>query len=111
LSRFHKSLIGIGGLTVLLSLAFSWSTSRDLQSVRRELGAVTKANDFLRKTLGDMSVAITAKDREIDRLWHSACEGREKAQPDVPTRLDHNKVSKSAVRAETSRESLRWKAQ
>ena len=51
MSGFHKTVVVIGGLTLVLSLAFSWSTRRDLQSARRELTAVTKANDFLRKTL------------------------------------------------------------
>jgi hypothetical protein len=94
----------IGGLTVLISLAFAWSTKRDLQSARRELLAVTKANEFLKKTLGEMPIAITAKDREIDRLWHSTCEGREKTQPRVAVRPDRNKVSESGVvRAENAR--------
>ena len=102
MSGFHKTVVVIGGLTLVLSLAFSWSTRRDLQSARRELTAVTKANDFLKKTLSDMTIAISAKEREIDRLQQSACPGgQEKAQPGTPTRPRHNKVSESGnVRAE-----------
>ena len=64
--RFRIVLILIGGLTLFLLLASSW---RD----RQELQTVTAANDFLRKSLGDMTLAITAKDKEIDRLEQSAC--------------------------------------
>jgi hypothetical protein len=63
---------------------------------------VTKANDFLRKTLGDMTIAITTKDREIDRLRHSACAGREKAQPAVPMKPSRDKVAESSVTADTA---------
>jgi hypothetical protein len=99
LSRNYKGLVLIGGLTILFSLA--WSARRDLQSARRELAAVTKANDFLRKTLSDMTIAISAKEREIDRLQQSPCAGQEKAQPATPMRPRHNKVSESGnVRAE-----------
>jgi hypothetical protein len=81
---------------ILLSLALGWSASRDLQSARRELAAVTKANDFLKKTLSDMTIAISAKDREIDRLQQSNCPGgQEKAQPATPMRPRRNKVSES----------------
>jgi hypothetical protein len=102
LSPNYKGLVFIGGLTILLSLALAWSARRDLQSARRELAAVTKANDFLKKTLSDMTIAISAKEREIDRLQQSACPGgQEKAQPGTPTRPRHNKVSESGnVRAE-----------
>jgi hypothetical protein len=55
-----------GGLTLMLALASSW---RD----RQELQKVTAANDFLRKSLGEMSIAITAKEKEIDRLEQAGC--------------------------------------
>jgi hypothetical protein len=70
-----------------------------LQTARRELLAVKTANEFLRKTLGDMTVAITAKDKEIDRLGHAGCDGPEKARPGVPMGAKRSKVSLSdAVR-------------
>lgn len=70
---FYKSPGVMGSLALALSLAFSWNARRELQSARGELLAVTNANEFLKKTLGDLTIAITAKDREIDRLQHSAC--------------------------------------
>jgi hypothetical protein len=51
---------------LILSLMSSW---RD----RQELQKVTAANDFLRKNLAEMSIALTAKDKEIDRLRQAPC--------------------------------------
>ena len=76
MSKFRIGLILILGTALILSLIGSW---RD----RQELQKVTAANDFLRKSLGEMTIAITAKDREIDRLEQAACGGQEKARPEV----------------------------
>jgi hypothetical protein len=54
------------GTALILSIISGW---RD----RQELEKVTAANDFLRKSLGDMTVALTAKDKEIDRLEQRPC--------------------------------------
>jgi len=63
---FHKGLILT--LSVGLSLALAtWSRAR------QELRAVTVANEGLRKTLGEMTVAITEKERQIDRLSQMPC--------------------------------------
>jgi hypothetical protein len=51
----------------MLSMMSAW---RD----RQELQKVTAANDFLRKSLGEITIAITAKDKEIDRLQQAGCE-------------------------------------
>jgi hypothetical protein len=59
-------LILVMGTALILSIV---SAVRD----RQELQKITEANDVLRKTLGDMSVAITEKDKEIDRLEKAAC--------------------------------------
>lgn len=64
-----------GGLAVVLALclalAFSVATSwRD----RQKLQAITAANQFVRKTLGEMMVAMADKDKEIDRLSKSPCD-------------------------------------
>ena len=100
-----KNLALIGGMALLLSLAFSWNARRELQSALRELQTVTKANEFLRNTLADMTVAITAKDREIDRLQHTACDGRGKAPISGPARTGRSKVSWSgAVHAGNNRQ-------
>ena len=58
-----------------------------MRAVRRELLLVTKANELLKKTLGDMTVVITAKEREIDRLRDSHCDGQERAGPSNITHL------------------------
>ena len=44
---------------------------------------VTAANESVRKTLGELTVAITEKDREIDRLAKSPCNTDERSQ-EVP---------------------------
>lgn len=97
MSRLHNKLVLVGGMALLLSLAFSWNARRELQSVQREVITVTKVNESLRKTLGDMTVAITAKDREIDRLLQSACDVPGKARPGVPIRPGREKVSKAGA--------------
>jgi hypothetical protein len=98
-SRLHKGLILILGLALIFSSAVCLKARRELQAARRELLAVTTANEFLKKTLGDMRVAIGAKDREIDRLEHVGCDGQEKARPGVPMGPDRSKGTESdAVR-------------
>lgn len=69
---FHK------GLVVFLSLALSFSVTTWFRT-RHELRTLTVANNFLRKTLGDLAVAIAEKDKEIDRLTQSNCGGGKKS--------------------------------
>ena len=95
MSRLHKGLFVILGSALIFSLAVCLKARRELQAARRELLAVTTANEFLKSTLGDMTVAISAKDREIDRLEHAGCDGREKARPGVPMGPDRSKGSES----------------
>lgn len=76
--KLHQWLILIIGLALILSLAARWKAMQELQATRQELLAVTTANEFLKKTLGEMTLAMTAKEKEIDRLEHAACGGREK---------------------------------
>ena len=71
--------------------------SRELRAVRRELFLVTTANELLKKTLGDMTVAISAKDREIDRLRDSGCDGRERTRPGNIIQRDRRRASQSDV--------------
>jgi len=83
--KLHQGLILIVGLALILALilpwAARWKAMRDLQAVRQELLAVTTANEFLKTTLGEMTIAMTAKEKEIDRLEHAACGGQGKKQP------------------------------
>jgi hypothetical protein len=60
------------GLTLFFALALGLSVATWL-SARQKLQAVTVANTSLRKTLGEMAVAIAEKDREIDRLAAPPC--------------------------------------
>jgi hypothetical protein len=93
--RLQKGLILAAGLAVIFCLAVSLRSRRDLLDARRELLAVTAANDFLKKTLGGMTVAMTAKDRQIDRLEHAGCGGQEpeKGPPAAPMPPNRSKVS------------------
>jgi hypothetical protein len=90
MSRLSRGLILLVGLVLTLSLAVSLKT-------RRELLAAAAANDFLRKTLGDMTVAITTKDREINRLKLAGCNEQEKPWPGVSGTPDRSRISKSDV--------------
>jgi hypothetical protein len=67
------------GLVVLFSLALSFSVATWLRA-RQELQAVTVANVSLRKTLGDLTIAMAEKDREIDRMAQSPCDAGEQSQ-------------------------------
>jgi hypothetical protein len=60
------------GLTVFFALALGLSVATWL-GARQQLQAVTVANTSLRKTLGEMAVAIAEKDREIDGLAAPPC--------------------------------------
>jgi hypothetical protein len=80
-SGFHRGLIAIVGSALIFSFAVCFRARWELLAVRRELVAVTTANEFLKKNLGDMTVAINAKDREIDRLEDTGCDGQVKTRP------------------------------
>jgi hypothetical protein len=70
-SNLYKSL------ALFISLALCMSVATWLRSWR-ELQAETAANVLLRKTLGELTVAIAAKDREIDRMTKSSCDSNKK---------------------------------
>ena len=61
MTRLDKRVTLAAGLALLLSLAVWRQARRELGAVRRELQAVTEANIFLKKTLGDMTIAIYRK--------------------------------------------------
>jgi hypothetical protein len=61
---------------------------------------VKTANESLRKDLGDMTVVIAAKDREIDRLANSPCDVGKEVRPSSPQRPDRRKGSKSNAASE-----------
>jgi hypothetical protein len=66
---------------------------RELLDTRRKLLTLTEANDFLKKTLGEMTVALAAKDRQIDSQRSAGCEEQQKARPSVPMSPGRNNVS------------------
>jgi hypothetical protein len=70
---FYKGLAMCLGLALLFSATTWWRT-------RQETQALTVANNYLRETLGKMTVAIAEKDREIDRLTQSPCAGQKKSR-------------------------------
>ena len=59
-------LILVFGSALILAMI---SAYRD----RLELQKITAANDFLRKQLGEMTIELTSKEKEIDRLEQSQC--------------------------------------
>jgi hypothetical protein len=77
------------GVMLFSSVALCFSVENWLRA-RQELRVVTAANESLRKTLGNLIVAMGEKDREIDRLAGSPCEGNERrsalAGPLIPSR-------------------------
>lgn len=72
-SILWKALISLLSLALTVSVGSWWR-------FRQELQTVTAANASVRKTLGDLMVAITEKDREIDRLTKSPCNTDERSQ-------------------------------
>jgi hypothetical protein len=66
MSRFRIAAAIVISLALIPCVATWWKA-------RQELQAVTTANASLRKTLGELTVAITEKDREIDRLTQANC--------------------------------------
>ncbi len=71
------SAISYKGLILFFSLALCASVATWWKS-RQELQVETDANASLRKTLGELTIAIAAKDREIDRMAQLPCGAKEK---------------------------------
>ena len=95
MSRLQRGLIVIAGLALVASLAACWNIMRELQAAQQELVATTIANEFLKKTLGEMTIAMNAKQKEIDRLENANCDGQEKARPGVGVGPARGRVSES----------------
>jgi hypothetical protein len=70
---------------LLLALSVGFNT---YSKVRAELQSATESNRFLRKTIGDMTVAMTEKDKEIDRLSGVPCRSPDGLRPDSGLRLN-----------------------
>jgi hypothetical protein len=70
------------GLILVLTLALGVSVTLSV-SARQEMRAMAASNLTLRKTLGDMSIAITDREKDIDRLSSFSCGGKEKSPVDA----------------------------
>jgi hypothetical protein len=81
MSGLDKRVTMAAGLALVAAMVIWWLARREVDAVRRDLQAVNAANLFLKKTLGDMTIAMTGKDREIDRLERAPCGGQEQARP------------------------------
>lgn len=68
-------LIAPLALVAIISLTVSLNASlRKQRDLTRELHELTDANQVLRRTLGDMTVAVTDKEKQIDRMLESSCQ-------------------------------------
>src|SRR5215831_11499374 len=74
--RLHTALTVTLSMGLLVSLIIWQKTQRELQ---QQLRTVTHANGVLREMLGDLTVVIAEKDKEIDRLF-SPCGRQESAR-------------------------------
>jgi len=81
MTKLHKGLMLLAAAAVMACVAVSVKSMRDLDAAREELKSIAKANEFLKKTLGDMTVAMAAKDKQIDSLEHGGCTGPHTAPP------------------------------
>jgi hypothetical protein len=79
-----KSMSGIiyKGLILLLGLALGASVTK-WSKTKQEIQAMAASNETLRKTLGEMAIALTDRDRSIDRLTSSRCDEKEKSHVDA----------------------------
>lgn len=81
-NKIYKfSTIGLS-IALIVSLATSWKVQKDMQ---HELRIITGANGLLRKTLGELTIALTEKDKQIERLGNSSCDGDNQKRPFVPS--------------------------
>jgi hypothetical protein len=84
-------------LTIIFFLALVGSLTvsrRTRQNQQQEIDQITDANNSLRKTLGDLTIAITQREREIDRLI--PCEAPEKRNSlrQMPQKRDLTQATK-----------------
>jgi hypothetical protein len=57
-------------VALVVSLGIGWKIRRDM---RQEILVLSDANGILRQTLGELTTAITAKEKQIDSLSQSPC--------------------------------------
>ncbi len=91
--RLPKAPVLLAGVALMVAVAVCVESRRQLLDVQRQLQGVTAANEFLKKTLGEMTVSIAAKDRQIDRLEHAGCDGQGQTPPANPSLPPQSRVS------------------
>ena len=74
-------------LTILLAVALAvlaifWK--RPQREFQRQVEALTKANATLKETLGEMTVAITKKEKQIDDLQQAPCGAGDRKSDSLP---------------------------
>lgn len=72
-------------LTVIIALALvvlALNSERKEQDLAHEILVLTDANDGLRNTLGDLTIAITQKEKQIDDLRSLPCKDTPEAKPE-----------------------------
>ena len=80
-------------IALVASLGVGWKIHRDM---RNEMRVLSDANGILRQTLGDLTTAITAKQKEIDSLSHSPCGRSEPWQPSTRQPQSSNGTAKTS---------------
>ena len=68
MNRFYVILTVILGIGLIVSLVAWNRAQRNLQRQSLELRNETESNRALKETLGELTVAITKKEKEIDQL-------------------------------------------
>lgn len=74
----HTTLTAVLGLALIGLFSLSWKTQRELNALKQTQHQITDANEDLKKTLGELTIAITQKEKEIDKLHESSCISPEK---------------------------------
>jgi hypothetical protein len=72
--RTPALVLAIAALTAASNVAVSMQMGR---KTREQVESLKSANEFLRKTLGDLTVAITEKDKELQRRAQPPCAGEQ----------------------------------
>jgi hypothetical protein len=62
------------GVVFILCLVIFWRVRQEMGHMKQELHEVTDANEVLKTNLGELTIAITQREAEIDRLRSSTCE-------------------------------------
>jgi hypothetical protein len=77
------------GGALIVCLAIFWRAQLDMGHIKQELHEITDANKVLKTHLGELTLAITQREAEIDRLRSLPCEipQRDKRDSKPPPRF------------------------